>query len=164
MKFEDAIQTAKFQSENQKAQLNIIYTASVLKCFMTNYFRAFDLTVEQYNVLRIVRGQSPKSVKVKDISARILHRNSNTTRIIDKLETKYLLRREDATTDKRAVHVVLTPEGVTLMKKIDQHMEQNNPHLKSLDETEAAVLSRLLDKLRNDYDAHNIDLTDNDEK
>ena len=84
---------------------------------MTSFFMQFDLTMEQYNVLRIVRGQSPKSVKVKDISARILHRNSNTTRIIDKLEAKKLLVREDTAADRRAVHVVLTSEGYCTAQK-----------------------------------------------
>ncbi len=157
MRFEEAIKTSKFQSENQKAQLNIIYTASVLRCFFTNYFKAFDMTIEQYNVMRIVRGQSPHSVKVKDISARILHRNSNTTRIIDKLESKGLLLRKDVSSDKRAVHVVLTEAGRELLAKIDKHMEQNSPHLRALDETEAAVLSRLLDKMRHDFDAHQME-------
>jgi DNA-binding MarR family transcriptional regulator len=152
MRFEDAIKSSKFQSENQKAQLNILYTASILKCFFNAYFKKYDLTTEQYNVMRIVRGQSPKSVKVKDISSRILSRNSNTTRIIDKLEVKKLLKRSEANKDKRAVNVTLTDEGIALLKRIDDGMLESSPHLKSLEETEAGVLTKLLDKMRTDFD------------
>lgn len=154
MKFEEAIKTKKFQSENQKAQLNVIHTASVLKCYFTAFFNRFDLSMEQYNVLRIVRGQMPKPVKVKEISERILHRNSNTTRIIDKLEDKSLIIREEATKDRRAVHVILTPKGVALMDEIDQAIAEKSPHIKALEESEAEVLSLLLDKMRMDFDKH----------
>jgi DNA-binding MarR family transcriptional regulator len=153
MRFEDAIKTNKFTSENAKSQLNLIYTASVLECFFTSYFKVFDLTMQQYNVMRIVRGQSPKSVKVKDITARILYRNCNTTRIIDKLEVKGLLRREETAQDKRAIHVVITESGLQLLKKIDQEMASNALHRKALDETEAEILSKILDKLRHDFDS-----------
>jgi DNA-binding MarR family transcriptional regulator len=152
MRFEDVIKTTKFQNANGKAQLNLIHTASVIETYFTAWFGKFDLTMQQYNVLRIVRGQSPKSVKVKDISERVIYRNSNTTRIIDKLESKNLIERQDTAADKRAVHVVITQEGLDLMAQIDKVMISHDPHMKALEETEAEVLSMLLDKLRAHFD------------
>jgi DNA-binding MarR family transcriptional regulator len=152
MLFEEVIKTKRFQNVNGKAQLNLIHTAGVVECYFTAYFKQFDLTMQQYNVLRIVRGQAPKSVKVKDISERVIYRNSNTTRIIDKLEAKKLLERQDTAADKRAVHVAMTQIGLDLMAKIDHDMLSHDPHIKALEETEAEVLSKLLDKLRDSFD------------
>lgn len=153
MRFEDVIKTTKFQSENAKSQLNVIHTGGVLECYYNIWFAQFGLTTHQYNVLRIVRGQAPKSVTVKNISDRLVHRNSNTTRIIDKLAEKNLITREDTSPDRRAVHVVLTPKGIELLSKIDDVMLNDNPHLVALDESEASVLSKLLDKMREAFDA-----------
>ena len=88
MRIEDEVQTKSFQSEFHKAQVNIIFSAWWLKSSMTPYLKKHGLSHEQFNVLRIIRGQKNKPVCVKDITARMLERNSNTTRIIDKLEAK----------------------------------------------------------------------------
>lgn len=148
MRFEEAIKTTKFQSEIQKAHLHILFTASWVRSRIGNRLKPFGITAEQYNVMRILRGQSTESVRVMDISARMLERNSNTTRLIDRLIEKGLLSRITADHDHRERAIQLTAAGLHLLQQIDQEWVNNSPHSSSLTEEEAAQLNRLLDRLR----------------
>ena len=149
MKLEDEIKTTKFQNEVHKAHLNILFTAGWLHAKINKYLKESGLTPEQYNVLRIVRGQSPKSVCAKDISNRMLDRNSNTTRIIDRLELKGLLQRIASERDRREKSIQLTPKGAEMLAALDATWEKNSPHTNSnLSEAEAQTINQLLDKLR----------------
>jgi DNA-binding MarR family transcriptional regulator len=148
MRLEEEIKTSKFQSETHKAYLNILFTASWLRAKVASRLKPYGLTTEQFNVMRIVRGQRPKSVCVKDITHRMLERNSNTTRIIDRLEQKGLLQRLASERDRRERAIELTPEGLDLLAAIDRDWEKNNPHSSSLLLDEARELNDLLDKLR----------------
>ena len=115
MKLEDEIKTSKFQNEVHKAHLNILVSAAWLRARIITSLKPFGLTSEQYNVLRILRGQSPQGIRVKDITRRMLERNSNTTRIIDRLESKGLARRLASERDRRERAVVLTDEGTEML-------------------------------------------------
>ncbi|MBK8557836.1 MAG: MarR family transcriptional regulator [Lewinellaceae bacterium] len=149
MRIEEEIKTSKFQNEYHKVNLNILFTAGWLKGNIAHSLKPFDITSEQYNVMRIVRGQSPKSVCVKDITHRMLDRNSNTTRIIDRLEGKNLLQRITSDRDRRERSIQLTPAGFDLLSAIDHAWEKNAPHAAgSLNLEEAKELNHLLDKLR----------------
>ncbi len=148
MRIEDEVQTKSFQSEFHKAQVNIIFSAWWLKSSMTPYLKKHGLSHEQFNVLRIIRGQKNKPVCVKDITARMLERNSNTTRIIDKLEAKALVIRKPSPQDKRELHISLTEKGTALLRKMDLEWAQDDPVKIGLNEVEAGILNTLLDKLR----------------
>ncbi|MBU6323869.1 MAG: MarR family transcriptional regulator [Bacteroidetes bacterium] len=148
MKIEDEVQTKSFQSEFHKAQVNIIFSAWWLKNKMLPFLRSHGLSHEQFNVMRIIRGQKNKAVCVKDITARMLERSSNTTRIIDKLEAKGLVARRPSPNDKRELHIVLTESGSALLKKMDQEWLAGEPVRTGLNEVEAGILNTLLDKLR----------------
>ena len=93
MKLEQAIQSTKFKSEVQKAILNVLYTAWWLKSVGSKELKEFGLTHEQYNVLRILKGKYPDQICVRDIACRMIERNSNVPRIIDRLEIKKLVKR-----------------------------------------------------------------------
>ncbi|WP_027003554.1 MarR family winged helix-turn-helix transcriptional regulator [Hugenholtzia roseola] len=148
MKIEDELQMSHFKSEMQKAHLNILFTASWLRSRMLPRFKAFGISNEQFNVLRILRGQNPKSLCVRDIKERMIDRNSNTTRIIDKLLEKEYVSKQTSERDKREIEVYISEKGLALLKEIDDDFEKDNPHLAGLSASEAQLLNALLDKLR----------------
>lgn len=148
MKLEDEIKTNKFQGEVHKAHLNILVSAAWLRTRIIASLKPFGLTSEQYNVLRILRGQTPQGIRVKDITRRMMERNSNTTRIIDRLEGKGLVQRLASERDRRERAIILTEEGFRMLSAIDQHWEKHSPHQSVLCEKEARILNELLDKMR----------------
>ena len=148
VKLETAIQSNKFKNEMHKAGLNILYTAWWLKTTSCKELKAFDLTHEQYNVLRILKGKHPLQMCVKDIAGRMIEKNSNVPRIIDRLEAKKLVKRTQGEEDARQTVMSLTQAGVNVLesstKKLDELMDANV----SLNSKEAAMLNELLEKLR----------------
>ena len=148
MKLENEIKTSKFLSEVHKAQLNILFTAAWLRTRISSSLKPHGITIEQFNVLRIIRGQRDQGVLVKDITSRMLERNSNTTRIIDRLELKGLVRRVASANDRRERPVMLTAAGAALLDSIDQAWQIQNPHTAPLTAAEALLINQLLDKMR----------------
>jgi DNA-binding MarR family transcriptional regulator len=149
-RLEDELKTNKFQNDVQKAHLNILFTACFLRARINERLKPFKITPEQYNVLRIIRGQYPMGIRVKDISDRMLDRNSNVTRIIDRLEHKKILLRMSGTRDRREKSVALTQDGLDLLLAIDKDWEKNSPHhCIGLTTEDAHRLNELLDSVRN---------------
>lgn len=149
MKIEQELQIKRFHNDEQKVQLNVLFTASWLKGRINQWLKDYDLTHEQFNVVRILRGNTGRPMCVKDITERMIDRNSNTTRIIDKLEAKNLVRRTPSHEDRREMEVSLTDEGKGLLRKIDRKFVENNGmRFSGLSDTEAQLLSSLLDKMR----------------
>jgi DNA-binding MarR family transcriptional regulator len=148
MRFEDEIQTNKFQNETQKAHLNIMFTSGWVEARITNALKKFDITEVQYNVLRIVRGQKGKPIRPKDIYQRQLNRYSNTTRIIERLVSKGFLLYNASEHNRRERDVLLTQAGSQLLTQIEADWTHNNPHTSILTTDEAHTLNTLLDKLR----------------
>ena len=148
MKLEDEIQQKKFKSIQQKAMLNLIYTTNWLTSKQDSLFKDSGITVQQYNVLRILRGQYPNPCSIKLIKERMLDRMSDTSRIVDKLLTKKLLQRNECPDDRRSVNVVITDQGLELLKSLDYIDDLSKQSLKSLTTAEINTLNELLDKLR----------------
>lgn len=148
MSIEEELKTSKFQSETHKAHLNVLFSACWLKNRINGTLKPFDLTSEQFNVIRIVRGKHPEGVRVKDISSRMLERSSNTTRIIDRLVDKGLLVREKSDQDGRERAIYITDTGQAILHQIDAYWKTNNPHEAVLTPEESNILSTLLDKMR----------------
>jgi DNA-binding MarR family transcriptional regulator len=144
----EIIHQKSFKSPHQKAILNIIYTAGWLQLEQTHIFRPFELSPQQYNVLRILRGRKPDFATVAYIQERMLDRMSNASRLVDKLEDKGLVRRSPSKSDKRQTNIAITPKGLELLAKIDEDFEGENIRFANLTENEADILSSLLDKLR----------------
>lgn len=148
MRFEEEIKTTKFHDEIQKAHLNIIFTAGWLRARISACLKPYHISFEQYNVLRIVRGQQEHGIRVKDITHRMLERNSNTTRIIDRLESKGLVQRLTTSQDRRERTIRLTYEGAELLLAIDRDWEYNNPHTAPLSASDAQAVNCFLDRIR----------------
>lgn len=150
MRLEEEIKQSTFQSEGQKAYLNIIYTAGWLSLRQAAAFRPYGLTLPQFNVLRILRGQHPKPATVALLIDRMLDKTSNASRIVDKLEEKKLVTRTVCPANRRAVDICITEAGLALLGQIDDNgltdVRQNG--MNALSEEEAAQLNELLDKIR----------------
>ena len=148
MSIETDIKQKKFRNPYQRLLLNLIYTSNWLGHKQIEILREHDLTPEQYNVLRILRGQHPNPIKVSDISDRMLDKNSNTSRLIDKLLLKDFVKRTSCPSDRRAVDVVITESGLEQLIIIDPKVEEWENNLDGITYEEADAINALLDKLR----------------
>jgi DNA-binding MarR family transcriptional regulator len=128
--------------------VNILYTGSWLYNRDASRLKPYDITPEQYNVLRILRGSHPSPMMLSDITARMLNKSSNATRLVEKLRQKSFVRREICADNRRQVDISITDKGLTLLKKIDGEAAAWMKGLKSITKAEAAELNRILDKLR----------------
>ncbi len=148
MGISEDIKQEKFKNEFSKAIINIVYTNSWLNQRQIGLFKEYGLTMPQYNVLRILRGQHPKPATVNLLIDRMLDKSSNASRIVDKLEAKKLVIRKQCSNDRRAVDVFISDAGLQLLSKIDTRLDKLESDLCSLTEDECAQLNLLLDKIR----------------
>ncbi|MCX7850902.1 MarR family transcriptional regulator, partial [Thermus sp.] len=128
--------------------VNILYTHSWLIYRINNVLSKFDLTPQQFNLLRILRGQYPSPASISLIKERMLDKMSDASRLVDRLIQKKLVERKICSQDRRKVDVIITRKGLKLLEKIDAQNEELDSYLKNLSETEAKKLNHLLDKLR----------------
>ncbi len=148
VKLETAIRSNKFQSEVQKAGLNILYTAWWLKTAASRELKDFGLTHEQYNVLRILKGKYPEQMCVIDVASRMIEKSSNVPRIIDRLELKKLVSRATSVVDKRETVITLTREGLSLLERSNKRVTLLFDELMDIGLEEAQALNGLLEKVR----------------
>jgi DNA-binding MarR family transcriptional regulator len=148
MKLEQAIKSTKFKSEVHKAVLHILYTAWWLKTLSAKELKEFGLTHEQYNVLRILKGKHPEQMCVRDIASRMIEKNSNVPRIIDRLELKKLVERTTSQLDKRETVITITKAGIALLEASTEVMDEKMVKQFILPEDEAVTLNLLLEKIR----------------
>ena len=136
---------SKFENNRIKALLNILYTANWINSYQNDFFKAYGISPQQYNILRILRG-AQSALNVQTIKERMIERSPNVTRLMDKLCAKHLIERFPSQEDRRVVKIVITKQGRDLLEKIP--MDFNSDLLKNLSEEDAEQLSDLLDKLR----------------
>lgn len=149
MKLEDAIQQRKpFSNPRQRMAVNLIYTSNWLISRQKEFFKRFDITVQQYNVLRILRGRHPKPISTSDIRGRMLDRMSDVSRIVDRLVKKDMVIRTTCKQDKRLVDVVITAHGLSLLSSIDAQWEELDSLTSTLSLEEVQIVNDLLDKFR----------------
>lgn len=144
---ESLIKQNKFKDEQQKAMISVIYTANALNNFHENYFRKYQLTVQQYNALRILRGQFPKPATINLIRERMMDKMSDASRIVERLRKGGYVERLMSQTDKRAVDVIITQKGLDVLAVIDLDTDKTEIPTKFLNEIEAKELSRLIGKM-----------------
>lgn len=147
----EEIKQKKFKSEQQKAMLNILLTANTIYACNSRFFKNYGLSPEQYNVLRILRGNHPETCTVIYIQERMLDKMSNASRLIDKLEAKNLVDRTQSDTDRRQVKIRITDEGIELLKTIDVPFSKMESQIKCIPEDELVHFNEILDALRNGY-------------
>ncbi len=147
MNLETSIKQTKFNSEHHKMMLNLIYTAGTINARQTRFFKNYDISPQQYNVLRILRGQYPKPASVCLLQERMLDQMSNASRLVEKLKQKKLVSRKECKADRRQVDIIITDEGLKLLKKIDLDYKDFDENIGPLTIDEARLLNELLDKL-----------------
>ena len=148
MALEEDIKQGKFTSEFQKAAINVPYTGSWLHSINATFLKSFGITPEQFNVLRILRGSHPTALMLAEITARMIDKSSNCTRLVEKLRQKDLVKREICENNRRQVDISITEKGLTLLKKIDASNSNWTNLVEKISKTEAKELNRILDKLR----------------
>jgi len=148
MSIESEIKQKKFRNEHQKAGINLIYTYNWVSDKMRFVFEQHDITSQQFNILRILRGaQEPLSTM--QIRERMLDKMSDTSRIVDRLIKKSLVKKNVCKTDRRLVDITITKKGENLLQKLDRNDVEMDAALGNLSVEEAKTLNRLLDKVRN---------------
>jgi DNA-binding MarR family transcriptional regulator len=147
MSIEEEIKQEKFSSPHHKAVINLIYTANWLTSRQQDFFKPYNITGQQFNILRILKGQHPKTISATEIKLRMLDKNSDVSRLLDRLVAKNLVVKKACPNDRRAADVSITEEGLSLLKAIDKQ-QADMDHILTLSETEAKQLSDLLDKSR----------------
>lgn len=151
MKIEQEIQQPNFKSEYQKAHINILFTAAWLTQKVTQELKEYDISWQQFNILRILKGQHPTAVTVKLLRKRMIDKMSNASRLVEKLRQKGLVVRTECPKDRRRVDIVLTDEGIKLIETASNKVEQHlNQHLQNISIEEAELINELLDKMRGD--------------
>jgi len=149
MGIEKDIQQTNFRNEFQKMGINIIYTANWLNEKMGKILSTEDITQQQYNILRILRG-SDRPLSTLKIRERMLDKMSDTSRIVDRLIVKGLVEKSACMKDKRLVDITLSKKGLQLLEKLDSINEPIDSILKGVTEKEASTINQILDKLRED--------------
>ena len=148
MKIEDEIKQPKFKNPYQKVAINLIYTANWLQGKQQDFFKPFGITSSQFNILRILRGQHPNKISGVEIKSRMLDKNSDIPRLLDRLILKNLIAKSPCPDDKRAADVMITKEGLEVLSFIDSHIDETQKTQIRLSKEEALQLSNLLDRCR----------------
>jgi DNA-binding MarR family transcriptional regulator len=148
MRIDEEIQSTKFEDNYQKVAINIAYTEGWLQNTFRSYLEKYNLTLQQFNILRILRGQYPNPATVNLLKERMIDKMSDASRIVDRLVQKELVSRCTSTKDRRAVDVRISEKGLDILSKMDSEFKTGDILKANLTPEEAGILSDLLDKLR----------------
>lgn len=148
MRLEDEIVQKKFMNEAHKLGINITYTFNWIYAFQAGLLKKYKLTPQQYNVLRILRGQYPNIANIKLVRERMLDKMSDASRIVEKLRSKGLLEREISVNDRRSCDVTITDKGMELLALIDKEDVSFEKLFHHLNPEQMKQLNDLLDAMR----------------
>jgi len=148
MKLEDEIKS-NFRNNSHKALVNIYYTSNILGEHFYKMLKKYGLAAPQFNVLRILRGQYPKAASISLIKERMLDKNSNVSRIVERLFNKGLVERKESKTDRRQKDILISKKGLDLLSEMGECEQNEDQLLSNLNEEELQLLNDLLDKIRN---------------
>lgn len=149
MKLESVLKTDKFRNEFHKASLEILFTGQWLYAEYNQLLKEYNLTEQQYNVLRILRGAGNDTMNLYEVQERMINPMSNATRLVDKLRQKGLLTRELCEDNRRKVEIRITETGKQLLSEIDPKVEEKEKSLfKNISSEDAQNLSKILYAIR----------------
>ncbi len=141
-------QVQAFRNEHHKAIVNIMFSSSWLSEKIKIFLDTEDITPQQYNILRILKG-SNKPLSTMEIRGRMLDKMSDTSRIVERLLKKNLVEKRVSQIDKRLVDINISQKGINILEKLDTQNNQLDNIVKSLNNEDASILNKLLDKMRN---------------
>ncbi len=148
MEIEKEIYNKKFEDNHQKVVVNLIYTYGWITNLLRLKLNKHSITLQQYNILRILRGQYPNPATVNILKERMLDKMSDASRIVERLVQKDLVKRCVSNKDRRAVDILISQKGLDILQKLDNEVSLKNLLSKNLSDEEANTLSGLLDKMR----------------
>jgi len=149
MNIENEIKTSNI-SDNKKAIINVIFTSNFLSEEISAVLKPFDLSLQQFNVLRILKGRKDKPANLSFIQDRMISRMSNTSRLVDKLIQKKLVNRQVCVNNRRKVEIFITPKGKALLKQVNKLVDDKEFEItEGLSEEQLQILNKLLNELRN---------------
>jgi len=149
MGISEDLKQSKFNSDESKALLNISFTGNWIMQQQHELLKPFGLTAQQYNVLRILRGQQGNPLTVLAITERMIDKMSNASRLVDKLLDKKLVLRRECPKDRRAVDVIILPAGLALLAEIDLVQQKWEANFHSISKEKMNELNEILDEFRN---------------
>lgn len=148
MKLESEIKQSKFKSEREKLVVNILFTHSWLSGTMQELFKSNGITMQQYNILRILRGQQPNPSTLNLLRDRMIDKQSDVSRLVDRLLKKKLITRKPSKEDRRKMDVNISASGLKLLETMDAQADRMFDVTQALSEKEVGTVNDLLDKLR----------------
>ncbi|HEX7755670.1 MAG TPA: MarR family transcriptional regulator [Niabella sp.] len=147
MSIQEKLNQRHFKSSYHKLALNLLFTSTYLESFLKQHFKKEDLTIQQYNILRILRGSFPKPLSTLQIRERMTDRMSDTSRIVDRMVTKELVTKNINVADNRLVDVVITDKGLEKLATLDGIEDRIAELFNAISPDEAEETSQILDKL-----------------
>lgn len=148
MTLDEQLVKGKFQNDQHQARVNILYTGYWLTQRMTEQLKAYDISLQQLNVLRILRGQDKAPISTLEIKERMIIGNADASRLVDKLCAKGLISKKPCPHDGRKIQVFIGDMGLELLQKLDSEMSVIDDITDNLNAKELKVLNQLLNKLR----------------
>lgn len=150
MLIEKELKISKQLPECKRALLNVMFTSNWITDEITSVLKPFDISTQQFNVLRILKGMNAKPCSLQTIQDRMISKMSNTTRLVDKLITKGFVERQQCETNRRKVDITITPKGIDALHDINQAVDEAESFMtKKLTNEELVNLNTLLNKIRN---------------
>jgi DNA-binding MarR family transcriptional regulator len=149
VKLEDEIKQVQFKTEHHKLMINLLYTTSWLQRMQSAILRPHDITPEQYNILRILRGSKGDQMSLSDISSRMIDRASNTSRLIDKLVLKKWAVRKICPTDRRQSEIAITEKGLEVLEKLQKPIDDITEQFSIISVNDCKKFNQALDEIRN---------------
>jgi DNA-binding MarR family transcriptional regulator len=148
MALENEINQTSFRSDDQKAIVNIIFTYHWVTEKLKNILSVEGITMQQFNILRILRGSDPTPMSTLSIRERMLDKMSDTSRIVERMLRNGLVGKRICSNDKRLVDINLTEEGKKMLLRLDERIDQMDKITANLNPEELKTLNHLLDKVR----------------
>ena len=148
MQLQKETHTSRFESEYQQAIVNVLHTFNWCNDKLKQLVTPYEITTQQFNILRILRGQFPTPSTINLLKQRMLDKMCDASRIVDRLVQKNLVLKEPNQADKRSVSILISKKGLALLKKMDSEISISGIVSSNLTEAEASQLNRLLDKMR----------------
>ena len=150
MNIEEEIQQRRFRNVYQKAHINVLFTASWLSQQSAQVLKPFNISWQQFNILRILRGMHPQPATIKRLTERMIDKMSNASRLVDKLKRKGLVERKTCPNDRRQVEIRITELGLSVLEEASRVLESDlEAKIASISPEEARQLNKILDKMRN---------------
>ncbi|MGF6850875.1 MarR family multiple gene transcriptional regulator MgrA [Chitinophaga sp. W3I9] len=148
---EKLITQKTFENENQRGLISLIFIGNWITSRHQQFFKRYGITMQQFNILRILRGQHPQAASINILKERMLDKMSDVSRLVERLRKADLVERKNSEMDRRAVDVRINDKGLQLLKEIDTEIRLLDNTLQSLNEKEVIQLNKLLDKMLDSY-------------